>query len=57
MGKQTDHPLSVRCVALCGLLLAIIGSLSEGQTYGTGHAQARGMVEGHSTLPAVSASV
>jgi H+/Cl- antiporter ClcA len=37
--------------ALCGLLLAIIGSLSGGQTYGTGYAQARGMVEGHSTLP------
>jgi H+/Cl- antiporter ClcA len=41
--------------ALCGLLLAIIGSLSGGQTYGTGYAQARGMVEGYSTLPAVYA--
>jgi H+/Cl- antiporter ClcA len=41
--------------ALCGLLLAIIGTASGGQTYGTGYAQARDMVEGHSTLPAVYA--
>ena len=44
------HPLGF--AAVCGLLLAIIGTLSGGQTYGTGYAQARGMVEGHSTLPA-----
>jgi H+/Cl- antiporter ClcA len=41
--------------AVCGLLLAIIGTLSGGQTYGTGYQQARGMVEAHSTLPAVYA--
>jgi len=41
--------------AVCGLLLAIIGTLSGGQTYGTGYAQARGMVEDRSTLPAVYA--
>jgi H+/Cl- antiporter ClcA len=41
--------------ALCGLLLAIIGTLSGGQTYGTGYAQAKEMVEDHSTLPAVYA--
>lgn len=39
--------------ALCGLLLAIIGTLSGGQTYGTGYDQARGMLEEHSQLPAV----
>ncbi len=38
--------------ALCGLLLAVIGTLSDGQTYGTGYEQARGLVEGYSTLPA-----
>ena len=38
---------------LCGLLLAIIGWLSGGQTYGTGYEQARSMVEEHSTLPAI----
>jgi H+/Cl- antiporter ClcA len=41
--------------ALCGLLLAIIGTLSGGQTYGTGYEQARGMLEEHSTLPPVYA--
>jgi H+/Cl- antiporter ClcA len=43
----------VAFAALCGLLLAIIGALSSGQTYGTGYEQARNMVEGHSTLPAI----
>jgi chloride channel protein, CIC family len=38
--------------ALCGLLLAIIGTASDGQTYGTGYTQARDMVDEHSTLPA-----
>ena len=41
----------VAFAALCGLLLAVIGSLSGGQTYGTGYQQARGMVEAHSILP------
>lgn len=41
--------------ALCGLVLAGIGALSDGQTYGTGYEQARGMVEGHSTLTPVYA--
>jgi H+/Cl- antiporter ClcA len=41
--------------ALCGLLLATIGTMSGGQTYGTGYEQARGMVEDHSNLPAVYA--
>jgi H+/Cl- antiporter ClcA len=41
--------------ALCGLLLAIIGWLSGGQTYGTGYEQARGMLEEHSVLPPVYA--
>jgi H+/Cl- antiporter ClcA len=45
----------VAFAALCGLLLAIIGTLSGGETYGTGYAQARDMVEEHSTLPAVYA--
>ena len=41
--------------AICGLLLAIIGTVSNGETYGTGYEQARGMVEGHSTLAATYA--
>ncbi|HEY0183382.1 MAG TPA: chloride channel protein [Rhodopila sp.] len=47
------HPVGF--AALCGLLLAAIGTLSGGQTYGTGYAQARGMVEEHSTLPCIFA--
>jgi H+/Cl- antiporter ClcA len=44
------HP--VLFAALCGLTIAACGWLSDGSTYGTGYAQARGIVEGHSTLPA-----
>ncbi|MDR3533593.1 MAG: chloride channel protein [Rhodopila sp.] len=45
----------VAFAAFCGLLLAVIGTLSGGQTYGTGYEQAKAMVEDHSTLPAVYA--
>ncbi len=38
------HPVGF--AALCGLALAILGLLSGGATYGTGYAQARGVVEG-----------
>jgi H+/Cl- antiporter ClcA len=38
--------------AVCGLAIALFGVLSGGQTYGTGYAQARSMVEGYTTLPA-----
>jgi H+/Cl- antiporter ClcA len=48
-----SHP--VVFAALCGLLLAVIGELSGGQTYGTGYEQARDMVEAHSSLPPVFA--
>jgi H+/Cl- antiporter ClcA len=37
--------------ALCGLALALIGVASGGATYGTGYAQARALVAGHSDLP------
>jgi H+/Cl- antiporter ClcA len=36
---------------LCGLLVADLGIASHGATYGTGYAQARDMVAGHSSLP------
>jgi len=38
--------------ALCGLLLALIGLLSHGATYGTGYYQARRIIEGQASLPA-----
>jgi H+/Cl- antiporter ClcA len=37
--------------ALCGLALAVLGTLSDGTTYGTGYAQARSVVEGGAALP------
>ncbi|HQT78471.1 MAG: chloride channel protein [Rhodospirillales bacterium 20-64-7] len=37
--------------AACGLALAILGWLSNGQTYGTGYDQARMMVENRAILP------
>ena len=36
---------------LCGLAIAAIGVASDGQTYGTGYVQAKGMVEGTAHLP------
>jgi H+/Cl- antiporter ClcA len=43
------HPIAF--AALCGLMIAIIGLLSGGVTYGTGYAQARMLVEGDARLP------
>jgi chloride channel protein, CIC family len=43
--------------ACCGLAIALCGVLSGGQTYGTGYDQARGMVEGHTTLPMAYAAL
>jgi H+/Cl- antiporter ClcA len=37
--------------ACCGLVLALLGLISHGATYGTGYAQARGVVEGTAHLP------
>ncbi len=37
--------------ALCGVLLAVIGWLGDGTTYGTGYAQARHLVEGSAHVP------
>jgi len=44
------HPLLF--AAVCGLALAGLGLVSSGATYGTGYAQARGLVEGRGDLPA-----
>ncbi|WP_265001420.1 chloride channel protein, partial [Komagataeibacter sucrofermentans] len=38
--------------ALCGLLLALIGLVSDGATYGTGYLQARGIIDGTLHYPA-----
>ena len=36
---------------LCGIVVAAIGALSGGLTYGTGYAEARSILEGHVSLP------
>ncbi len=41
----------VLSAALCGLGVALLGLATHGATFGTGYAQARGLVEGHATLP------
>ncbi len=42
----------VATAAVCGLLLALIGLLSGGTTYGTGYHEARQILEGTDSLPA-----
>jgi H+/Cl- antiporter ClcA len=44
-----DHPFAF--AALCGFLLAGIGWLSDGTTFGTGYTQARHLVEGSAHVP------
>ncbi len=43
------HPVAF--AAACGLLIAVLGIASGGETYGTGYAQARALVEGGQELP------
>ncbi len=44
-----DRPLAF--AAICGLLIALFGLLSNGSSYGTGYAQARSLVEGRGDVP------
>ena len=44
-----QHP--VLFAASCGLTVAICGLLSHGAVFGTGYTQARGLVQGHGTVP------
>lgn len=39
--------------AMCGLSVALLGTVSGGTSYGTGYEQARGVVEGTAQLPAL----
>jgi H+/Cl- antiporter ClcA len=41
----------VAFAAICGLVIALVGLVSHGATYGTGYAQARALVEGNARLP------
>jgi H+/Cl- antiporter ClcA len=50
-GRFVGHR-PIAFAALCGLILAGLGLVSHGNTYGTGYAQAQAMVAGESHLPA-----
>jgi len=43
------HPVAY--AGLCGLMVAVIGVVSGGTTYGTGYVEARGLVEGTAAVP------
>ncbi len=45
-----SHPVAFG--AACGLFIAVVGVLAGGQTFGSGYAEARAMLEGHSGLSA-----
>lgn len=41
----------IRFAAVCGLLLALIGLASQGNTYGSGYNEAKSMIDGSTVLP------
>ena len=45
---QRDKP--VQFAALCGLIIAVVGLVSGGNTFGSGYAEARGLLDGHEQL-------
>jgi len=47
--RQT-HPVAFG--AACGLVIAVIGVVAGGHTFGSGYAEARGMLEGHTEVGA-----
>ncbi|AXF04726.1 chloride channel protein [Paraburkholderia hospita] len=47
---RKDHPVAFG--AACGLFIAVIGVAAGGHTFGSGYAEARGMLEGNSQLGA-----
>jgi H+/Cl- antiporter ClcA len=47
---RRGHPVAFG--AACGLVIAVIGVAAGGHTFGSGYAEARGMLEGHSQLGA-----
>lgn len=48
---RLDRP--VMFGALCGLIIAVIGVVSSGHTFGSGYAEARSMLEGHGEFTAL----
>ncbi|SAL39122.1 Cl-channel, voltage gated [Caballeronia turbans] len=50
VGWRQSHPVAFG--AMCGLFIAVIGVAAGGHTFGSGYAEARGMLEGNSRLGA-----
>jgi H+/Cl- antiporter ClcA len=50
VGWRQAHPVAFG--AACGLFIAVVGVAAGGSTFGSGYAEARGMLEGHSPLGA-----
>ncbi|VVE18967.1 H(+)/Cl(-) exchange transporter ClcA [Pandoraea iniqua] len=48
VGMRRAHP--VRFAFLCGVVIAVIGIVSGGTTFGSGYAEARGLLESHEAL-------
>jgi len=48
LGLYREQPIAF--AALCGLAIAVVGLLSGGTTFGSGYAEARGLLDGHAQL-------
>jgi H+/Cl- antiporter ClcA len=48
--RQLHGERPVAFAALCGLVIAAIGLMSGGTTFGSGYAEARGLLDGHTQL-------
>ncbi|HLX02620.1 MAG TPA: chloride channel protein [Trinickia sp.] len=47
---QLQREKPVQFAALCGLIIAVVGLVSGGNTFGSGYAEARGLLDGHEQL-------
>ncbi|MFM0170226.1 chloride channel protein [Paraburkholderia sediminicola] len=47
---QLHSERPVAFAALCGLVIAVVGLISGGTTFGSGYAEARGLLDGHEQL-------
>jgi H+/Cl- antiporter ClcA len=45
--RQLHSERPVAFAALCGLVIAVVGLISGGTTFGSGYAEARGLLDGH----------
>ena len=48
--RQLHSERPVAFAALCGLVIAVVGLISGGMTFGSGYAEARGLLDGHEQL-------